>query len=212
MAPSTLAPQQLHALFDALTHYQTYNEIQRFKQPTAIQNYGPPFDGSDSNGSSSPLLQTLLYRFILDLPGLKDLTPDFWEKRCQQLVEKLAEAELSESYDKGTIGSRRTLATAFSTLLEYPARGILGGLPEPHSSPDDPQEYDVQEPEEVLAAWDDFAQQIVHGDMIEHLFSTIAETDNLEEQSTLVQGAHEYLVIKYAAQTTATCEQYADYC
>jgi hypothetical protein len=193
----SLSPQQLHALFDILTHQQTYNEIQRFKQPTAIQNYGPPFDhGTDKAGSSSPILQTLLYRFVLQLPGLKELTPDFWEQRCQQLVEKLAAAELSESYDKGTVGSRRTLATAFSTMLEYPARGVFGGLSTPRDTAQAEQEYDAEEPDDVLKAWDDFAQQIVHGDMINHLFSRIAETDKLEEQSTLVQGAHEYLVVK----------------
>jgi hypothetical protein len=198
MTPSKLSPQQLHALFDVLTHSQTYDEIQRFKRPSAIEKYGPPFDhDADETGSSSPLLQTLLYRFILHLPGLNELTPDFWEKRCQQLVEKLAAAELSESYDKGTIGSRRTLATAFSTVLEYPARGVLGGLPAPPSSSDGQEDYDVQEPEDVLKAWDDFAQQVVHGDMVDHLFARIAETDQLEEQSTLVQGAHEYLVIKH---------------
>jgi hypothetical protein len=198
MAPnSALSPQQLHALFDVLTHSQTYNEIQRFKEPSAILNYGPPFDSDAAGaGSSSPILQTLLYRFIIQLPGLNELTPDFWEKRCQQLVEKLAAAELSESYDKGTIGSRRTLATAFSTMLEYPARGVLGGLSEPHESVEEEQDYDVEEPEDVLKAWDDFAQQVVHGDMIEHLFGRIAETDKLDEQSTLVQGAHEYLVVK----------------
>lgn len=196
MASSTLSPQQLHALFDVLTHQQTYNEIQRFKYPTGIKNYGPPFDDAASHASSSPLLQTLLYRFILGFPGMKDLSPDFWEKRCQPLLEKLAEAELSESYDKGTIGSRRTLATAFSTLLEYPARGCLGGL-QPAQDGSSERDYDISEPEDVLDAWDTFVQEIVHGDMIDQLFDTISKTDKLEEQSPLVQGAHEYLLVKY---------------
>jgi hypothetical protein len=204
MAPTKLSPQQLHALFDVLTHHQTYNEIQRFKDPKAIQNYGPPFDTTSTLPSSSPVLQTLLSRFVLELPGLKDLTPDFWEKRCQAIIEKLAAAELSESYDKGTIGSRRTLATAISTLLEYPARGCFGGLGQSSGDAKDHDEYDLSEPEDILNAWDAFAQELVHGDMVDHLFATIAETDKLEEQSTLVQAAHEYLVIKYALRDTIT--------
>ncbi|KAF2433180.1 hypothetical protein EJ08DRAFT_584187 [Tothia fuscella] len=199
MTLTHLSPQQLHALFDILTHHQTYNEIQKFKDPKAIQNYGPPFDPKTSSPSSSPILQTLLYRFVLELPGVKDVTPDFWEKRCQSLVEKLAAAELSESYDKGTIGSRRTLATAISTLLEYPARGVYGGLGRKIDNSKAPEEYDLSEPEDVLEAWDAFAQELVHGEMIEHIFATIAETDKLEEQTSLVQAAHEYLVINLAS-------------
>jgi hypothetical protein len=193
-----LSSQQAHALFDILTHAQVYNEIQQFKYPDAIQKYGHPFSISEGQVSTSPILQSLLERFILPLPGLRDVKEEFWQQRCQVLVEKLGEAELSESYDKGAIGSRRTLATACSTIIEYPARGCLGGLDGKGKKGGKETEYDVSDPDDVIRAWEDFCQELVHGDMVDHLFDKAAETGDLNEHSDLVQAAHEYLLIKYA--------------
>lgn len=77
MASESLSPQQAQALFDILTNYEAYDEIQAYKYPFAIQNYGPPFAIDGGKTSDSPLLQTLLYRFVLTLPGLKDISEDF---------------------------------------------------------------------------------------------------------------------------------------
>lgn len=192
----TLSPQQAHALFDVLTHHETHREIQRFKYPDAIDNYGPPFETADSSLSDSPLLQTLLHRFILRLPGLKDVTPDFWQKRIQSIIRQLGDAELSESYDKGTLGSRRTLATAISTLIEYPARGVLGGLPKRTRHNENSEQYDISDPDDIIEAWDDFLQELIYGHLMDELFQRVSETDKLEEQSNLVKCAHEYILIK----------------
>lgn len=193
-----LTPQQAHALFDILTHVEVYNEIQRFKYPDAIENYGHPFAIEDGAPSTSPVLQSLLERFVLPLPGLRNVKEEFWQQRCQVLVEKLGAAELSESYDKGAIGSRRTLATACAAIVEYPARGCLGGIECKGNGERVEDEYDVSDADDVIRAWEDFCEELVHGNMIDHLFDEAAKTGDLNEHTDLVKGAHEFILVKYS--------------
>jgi hypothetical protein len=187
-----LTQAQSAALFDVLTHFETYREIEDFKQPGAIHKYGPPFQ-DDKSKSSSPVLQTLISKFILPLPGLRDVSPEFWKVRITDIIDELSQAELSESFDKGILGIRKTLATAISALIEYPAKASLGGLPErkPES-----RKYDVKNPEDVLQAWQDCLQALVYGDLIDELFIKAAETEDLSKHDTLVQGMHEFVVVK----------------
>lgn len=192
---SNLSQDQAHALFDILTHTETYAEIQSFRFPNAIHEYGHPFEKKDGRPRNSPILQTLLQNFALPLPGLRSVSKDFWQKRCQGLVEEFGAAELSESYDKGTLGSRKTLATACSALIENPARGYLGGFPQGEKIDKDKQ-YDLKKAEDVQKGWEDFTQGLVYGDMIDELFSRAALTDQLEHHSSLVQAAHEYILVK----------------
>jgi hypothetical protein len=187
-----LTPAQSSALFDVLTHFETYREIEDFKQPGAIHKYGPPFQ-DDKNKSSSPVLQTLISKFILPLPGLRDVSADFWKVRITDIIDELSQAELSESFDKGVLGIRKTLATAISALIEYPAKASLGGLKEKKT---EKRKYDVKNPEDVLQAWQDCLQALVYGDLIDELFSKAAETDDLSKHDTLVQGMHEFVVVK----------------
>lgn len=188
-----LTADQSTALFDILTHYETYKEIEDFKYPGAIHSYGPPFQ-DDLNSSQSPILQSLLAKFILKLPGLRDVSEQFWRDHVEKLIEELAQAELSESYDKGILGIRKTLATAISALIEYPARGALGGFPKQKLDPS--RKYDISNPDDVLQAWRDCIQEVVYGDLIDRLFAKAAETDNLEEHPPVVQGMHEFMVVK----------------
>jgi len=195
MTSQQLSAAQAHALFDILTHHETYDEIQKFKYPNAIQGYGPPFGGSKP--STSPILQGLLERFLLTLPGLRDVSKDFWQQRAENLVKEFGVAELSESYDKGAIGSRRTLATAIAALIEYPARGVLGGYPEVKEHENRlEQKYDTSNPDDVMRAWEDFTQEFIHGDMLDVIFDMAKKSDKLEDHSSLVQGAHEFLLVK----------------
>lgn len=188
-----LSTEQSKALFDVLTHYETYKEIEDFKYPGAIYNYGPPFQDTVT-ASQSPVLQTLLSKFVLQLPGLRDVSPEFWKGRVEKLVNELSEAELSESYDKGVLGIRKTLATAISALIEYPARGVLGGFPE--ESVDLSRKYDISNPDDVLQAWRDCVQRMVYGDLVDQLFAKAAETDDLTKHDNVVQGMHEFMVVK----------------
>jgi hypothetical protein len=193
-----LSPANSHVLYDILTHHETYSEIEAFKQPGVIKTYGPPFQDA-STTRASPVLQTLLSKFVLTLPGLRDVKKDFWTLRVEDLIEELSEAELSESYDKGVLGIRKTLATAISALIEYPARGCLAGLPkndEKLKKIADGYKADLEKPEDVLASWQDCLQGMVYGDLVDQLFTRAAETDRLDEHGALVRGMHEFVVVK----------------
>lgn len=193
---SSFSPEQVLALVDLLSHHAIYEEISQFKSPGTIKEYGPPFQ--DTNKTTSPILQTLLSKFALTLPGLRDVSDDFWKVRVQSLIEELAAAELSESYDKGLLGVRKTLATATSALLEYPARGCLGGFHKDDTAFTQ-RTFDVTKPDDVLQAWHDFLQQLVYGDLFDKLFAKVVETDDLEKHDSLVRAAHEYVILNLAS-------------
>jgi hypothetical protein len=188
----SLSGAQSDALLDVLIHHETYQEIEDFKSPGTILNYGPPFQ-NDTNSSQAPVLQALLSKFVLKLPGLRDVSAEFWKGRVEKLIQELAEAELSESYDKGVLGIRKTLATAISALIEYPARGILSF---PKQPVDRSRAYDVANPDDVLQAWKDCVQDLVYGDLIDRLVAKVAETDDLTKHESLVQAFHEFIVVK----------------
>lgn len=194
MSESTeLTPEESKALFDILTHRETYDEIEQFKSPGTIKQYGPPFQ-DNVRSTNSPILRTLLSKFVLTLPGMRDVSPRFWKTQVEDLIQELSEAELSESYDKGALGIRKTLATAVSALIEYPTRGCLGGFPKADLPAS--RTYDKSNPDDVLQAFQDFLQQMVHGDLIDKLFLKAAETGDLSQHDSLVQAAHEFIVVK----------------
>lgn len=189
MGSQHLSPRQAHALFDILTHHETYAEIQALKDPKIVSDFEAPGEAKKLDSSASPLLQILLHKFVYVLPGLRDVAPDFWIN-VRKLVVTLAEGNLSESYDKGSIGIRKTLSTATASIVEYVSRGCLGGYPK-HAGQTERQ-FNSSDPDDVVAAWDEFLQQVIYGDMLERLFAKAAETDRLSEHEPLVQAAHEY--------------------
>ncbi|KAK3292384.1 PX-associated-domain-containing protein [Chaetomium fimeti] len=202
----TLTSSQLHALFDILTHHETYAEVESFKDPRAISEYGYPFArrSSESNDapsyaghSAAPLLAGFLQSIVLPFPGVRDLPPEFWHVRFQGILEKLSEAELSESYDKGVLGTRKTLATASSAIHETVSRGILGGV-ENGANRSLYGEYDRSEARDLARAWEDGVQELVYGNLIDELFSCAAEKDSLEEHSPAVQAAADYIILHLA--------------
>lgn len=189
MGNQELSPRQANALFDILTHHETYAEIQALKDPKIVSDFQVPGEPNKSDSSASPLLQILLHKFVYQLPGLRDVAPDFWTN-VKKLVVALAKGNLSESYDKGSIGIRKTLSTATASIVEYVSRGCLGGYPK-HAEHEE-RKYDNADPDDVVAAWDEFLQQIIYGDMLDRLFAKATETDKLSDHEPLVQAAHEY--------------------
>ena len=191
MGTQYLSPRQAHALFDILTHHETYAEIQAFKDPKIVSDFEVPGESKKPDTSASPLLQILLQKFIYVLPGLRDVSPDFWSN-IKNLVVALAEGNLSESYDRGSIGIRKTLSTATASIVEYVSRGCLGGYP--NHIEREKRQYNKSEPDDVVAAWNEFLQQVIYGDMLDMMFAKAAETDKLSDHEPLVQAAHEYAI------------------
>ncbi|KAK0616771.1 PX-associated-domain-containing protein [Immersiella caudata] len=203
-APDILTSPQLHALFDILTHHETYAEVERFKDPATIAQYGYPFMRRGSEGtasyatrSSAPLLADLLRSIVLPIPGVRDLPPEFWHTRFQGVLSKLSDAELSESYDKGVLGTRKTLATAASVVHEAVSRGMLGGVSQ-HPSKDLTKPYDRTRATELVRAWEDMVHELVCGNLVDELFTCAAERPSLEEHSPAVQAAADYVIIHLA--------------
>ncbi|KZM25174.1 hypothetical protein ST47_g3673 [Ascochyta rabiei] len=194
-----LAPAQTHALFDILIHHQLYAEIEAFKYPSTINHYGYPFRKADGVQTTSPLLQNMLNKFALTNPALKNLDNSFWQDKIQALVARMAEAELSESYDKGAIGSRKALATAASSIAEYIGRGMLGGYPVALGEGDGKKQYDTNKPGDVLEAWEECARTFIYGDLLDQLLEKVTATDKLEDHSSLVQAGHEFILLNVAS-------------
>ncbi|KAF3764301.1 hypothetical protein M406DRAFT_43009 [Cryphonectria parasitica EP155] len=207
----SLTPVQLHALFDILNHHETYREVESFKHIHAIREYGYPFTEAESlqrpsssptyrPKSSSPLLQLLLTRCILTIPGMSDLPADFWSYNFQGIMVSLAEANLSESYDKGTLGTRKTLATGASVIHEALTRGLLGGVPKSADKTSlKERTYDVKQASELERAWNDCICELIHGDLADELFDHCAETADLEAHSPAVAAAVDYAILHLAS-------------
>lgn len=199
----TLSASQLHALFDILTHHGTYEEVESFKDPGAISKYGYPFVQRTSKSdkeptyapeTATPLLAVLLRSIVLTFPGIRDLPPEVWHVQLQGILEKLARAELSEAYDKGGLGLRKSLATAASAVHETLSRGILGGLGN-HAPGDLHGEYDRSKAEDLARAWNDGVHALVYGNLVEELFTCAQDKKSLEEHSPGLQAAADYAII-----------------
>jgi hypothetical protein len=188
-----LSPGQAAALLDILSHYDTYAEIRDFRFPGSLKHYGPPFAVHSGHPSTAPALQTLVTRYLLTLPGLKDLPENWWKVQCLDIIENFEKSNLSESYDKGHIGSRKTLATAISALIEYPVRGTFGGFAEVK---DNNPVYDITKADDIARAFRDFMDGCIYGSVLEETVMKAAETDDLSKHTSLIKGVHEFVLVK----------------
>lgn len=207
---SKLTPAQLYALFDILNHRETYREAESFKYERAIREYGCPFTAAEipqrnepptyTPKSSSPLLQLFLTRCFLTVPGVGHLPSDFWPYNFQGIIQRLAESNLSESYDKGTLGTRKTLATGASVIHETVTRGLLSGVSTGKGRMDLKKAgYDTTQSLELARAWDDCIQELIHGDLADELFDHCAETADVEAHSPAVAAAVDYAILHLAS-------------
>ncbi|QPG95587.1 hypothetical protein C2857_001310 [Epichloe festucae Fl1] len=200
-----LSPEQTRALFDILTHHETYHEIASFKFPEAISSYGFPFKHPSSEGgevptsSSAPILQLLLTRTVLPLPGVSQFPPEFWNARVQNILARLGEAELSESYDKGAMGTRKVLATGSSAIVEMLGRGMLGGVDRREPGTEDAESrYDHAKADDLERAWDNVIQGLVYGDLGNQVFDHFIKSDDLEALSPMAEAAVRHIVFHLA--------------
>lgn len=204
MSSSRLTASQLRALFNILVHHQTYAEVEYFKEPEAIDRYGYPFhvnfknSGDSGDGSSStPLLQLLLTRIILPVPGIRDLPPEFWNVKFRSIMLRLCEADLSESYDKATLGSRKQLATAASVIHEALTRGLLAGVSQ-GAGTNLKDHFDAQTASGLTNAYHASIHHLIYGDLVDDLFNRAIATNELEDHSPAVKVAVDYGIIHIA--------------
>ncbi|KAI1099918.1 PX-associated-domain-containing protein [Jackrogersella minutella] len=204
MSSTTLSPQQLRALLDILVHHETYSEVKTFKHPEAIEHYGYPFststqkEKSNERGRSlSPLLQLLFTRLVLPIPAVRDLPSEFWASKFRRIMRRFGEAELSDSYDKGTLGSRKRLASASSVIHESVTRGLLNGVPKT-KLPNLYGKYDTHSAEDLSKAWDDVVQHLVYGELAHEIFDHFTKTANIEDHSPAVAAAINLAIIYIA--------------
>ncbi|KAK1237929.1 hypothetical protein MKX08_002508 [Trichoderma sp. CBMAI-0020] len=256
-----LTEAQTRALFDILTHHETYGEIEGFKAPDAVTGYGHPFartmkvaamqaqsvggtprsgsgsgpgtptrsrtpvssfwlggrgkstavaaeedsdddDDGDGDGeveSTSPVLQMLLTRLVLPFPGVRDLPGEFWDVRMQGLLARFAEADLSESFDKGAMGTRKTLATGASSVMEMVARGLLGGVDGgKREKKDNEDKYDEGKAEDLARAFEDAWREWAYGGLVEDMFAHVRATEDVEGHSPMMKAALDYAIIHLA--------------
>jgi hypothetical protein len=213
-----LTPAQLHALFDILTHHETYAEIQNLKCPGFIEGYGYPFSSRSSAGeadapgsnvgdephlshdgrSSAPVLASLLRTFVLPSPSLRDLPREFWSVRFQGLMDRLADAELSESYEKGAMGTRKTLATAGSSIHESLTRGMFGGVVKDGDGVkrDLNGPYDPNKATDLVRAWDDVVHGLTYDTLVDELFECVIKEGGLEKHSLAAKTAVDYIILQ----------------
>ncbi|TIA93358.1 hypothetical protein E3P99_00135 [Wallemia hederae] len=195
--PGTLNAAQLKALFDILTHIQSFNEFTLTKIPGRVSSSGYPFKPmADTPQPPSPALNYLFRQLALTLPGFSTIPPELWQEGAQGLLERLAAQDLSDSFDKGLLGKRKILGQGIIVIAEFALRGVLGGLPRRKQStfPKDAREctYDPNNPQDVQNAWNDFLQGLVYGKYVEDLVGYVEKTDKLEELPTLFQAAHAF--------------------
>ncbi|KAK7978774.1 px domain protein [Apiospora saccharicola] len=136
------------------------------------------------------------------MPGLVGLPLDFYKTKCRTVMQRLGEADLSESYDKASMGTRKTLATAASALHEAVSRGMLGGVPPPNG-PDAPTpaqrwDPDVTSAAELEASFDFCLRDLVYGDLLERLFHFSRQSQDFDRFSQQIGDSIEYIVIHLA--------------
>ncbi|KGQ12778.1 hypothetical protein BBAD15_g1462 [Beauveria bassiana D1-5] len=189
--------------------------------PDSPRAYTPPVgelslgsDASDAEGdeedastlSALPVMQLLTSTFVMRLPALKTLPRDFWAVRVQGLLSRFAEADLSESYDKGTMGARKTLSSGSGSVIEMISRGFLGGVgrrgdqsSEPTTEELTKKSYNLHDGQDLIRAWEDVLDGLVYGDLVDNMFDYLAKTDKLEEHSVAVDASSSYIVLHLAA-------------
>ena len=210
MSPSQepLSSAQLHALLDLLTHHQVCEEVKGLKHSDRIQNFGHPVQPrKEDHESAFPLINLLIHKFVLNIPGLRNVDEVFWTKYVPDLLTAIDDSNLSESYDKGSVGTRKTVATAICSIVEGVSRGVLGGFNSPHRD-----RILSENLAKAEAAWYELLEQLIYGDLVTELFEKVAQTAQLSEHTEMVQAAHEYILIMYVQVSAVSVRQryYAD--
>ncbi|KAH8901469.1 hypothetical protein GQ53DRAFT_611250, partial [Thozetella sp. PMI_491] len=189
-----LDPVQLQALLDVLTHYQSYAEFQHLRNPDAVKCFGPPFTGSTGGGPTPyPVLQLLAEKFMQ-----RELLSDSMWSNMAAALQRLSAANLSDSYDKGIMGLRKSGATAMSAMVESLARGVLAGK----ARADHPRQaggrYNHSKADDLERAWDDAVDGMMHGNLLDEVFDSVIKSGNIDDLPPVARAALELVIVQAA--------------
>lgn len=188
-----LTPTQLNALFDILTHNETFHEVRDLRFELPISRFGLPITPTEPGPSPFPLLQLVISKFV----GRGILTESGWADWLA-MVKRLCAANLSDSYDKGFLGLRKHSAAGFAASVESLARGVLARPPR------DPQvnlarlntkQYDRMKAEELEQAWDDTVQGMLYGDLLDRVFEAVKVSPDVDDVPPVTRAALDYFMI-----------------
>lgn len=198
----SLTPAELEALFNILTHFQTFDEFRNLRYEDNMSRFGPPATPASGGPTPFPLLQQLTSAVVS--PTL--FTPEGWAAQIG-LGARLASANLSDSYDKGFSGLRKNASTGMSAGLESVARGFLVGRsrdPAVNLATLKNEKYDRSDARSLEHAWDDCVQGLMYGDLLDRIFDAVKATPELDDVPPVAKAALDYFLVWYAPLLVAT--------
>lgn len=191
---AALTAPQLNALFDILTHNETFHEIREMRYEANVARFGPPFTPPQQGPSPFPMLQLMASKFI----GRSVFTEQGWADLLT-MAQRLCTANLSDSYDKGTMGLRKQGAAGMSSGLESVARGVLAGAPR---NPNvnfatlNTKQYDRKNAAHLEQAWEDAVQGMLYGDLLDRVFEAVQKSPDLDDVPPVARAALDYLMVR----------------
>lgn len=197
----SLTPAELEALFNILTHYQTFEEIRGFRYEANVPQFGVPFT-TGGGPSQFPLLQKMMGSVVS--PTL--FTPEGWQNQVL-LMQRMAAANLSDSYDKGFVGLRKEMATGLAATLESVTRGFLAGRrqdPSINLASLSTQAYDTTDAAQLEKGWEHTVQGLMYGDLLDRVFDAVKASPELSDVPPVMRAALNYFQIWYVLFFTPT--------
>ncbi|GEM12402.1 PX domain-containing protein, partial [Rhodotorula toruloides] len=80
----------------------------------------PGFDGyrwDEDDVEDSPICQYLYWRFLYNMPGLRNAKLEYWQENIQPFFDSFAERDLSSTVERGEVTKRRMLSLGFVRVL-----------------------------------------------------------------------------------------------
>lgn len=190
-----LDPVQLNALFEILTHAESFSEVRDARNEADIANFGPPVTPAIRGVAPAfPVAQLVMSKFV----GQGLFSDAGWADHCT-MIQRLCAANLSDSYDKGFFGLRKNFATGLASGLESVVRGVLAGVPrDPNVNLEQlaTKKYDIKDAGQLMQAWDDAVQGFLYGDLADRVFRVIEKTSDMDALPPVATAALEYVLIR----------------
>lgn len=203
----------------------TASEIQALKYPGCVSASGYPFSPSGAEPSSPtkqaptgtksslPFINSSVQGFVLSIPGISQAPLSLFRVTLQALMERIAGANLSDSFDRGIISKRKTFGYFMVVMCSHIVRGLLGGYPRYQSigtsrqdqkQKIEEEQYDVKSPVEAQAAFQRLLSTWIYPTdpvdvTVAALVGHAKRTDKLEELPAVYQAAHAHALTTFAS-------------